>query len=181
MEETNLSQEGLAVNQPMLQGEGESSAQLNVAPEEDKDVEVNPNPAPSPQLPENLIDDSNDYQERSRISVYNKAPGAGAETQTMKMHESSDLSPDVEIGADAAPSTLLTEIMSVDQENTLSGILMPRSTCCFKQSVAKIMSWQKNEIDFSLIRMTKGDNVAIAVQLFRNLLSYMTDRKSSKR
>ncbi|MCQ2819145.1 MAG: hypothetical protein MJ252_17925 [archaeon] len=71
--------------------------------------------------------------------------------------------------------------MSVDQETSLTGILMPRTTCFINQSVKKIMSWQKSELDFSLMRMNKADNIAIAIQLFRNLLSYMTDRKSSKR
>lgn len=71
--------------------------------------------------------------------------------------------------------------MSVDQETSLAGILMPQKTCCFPKSVKSMMSWQKSELSYSLIRMAKGDNIAIAIQLFRNLLSYMTDRKSSKR
>ena len=41
------------------------------------------------------------------------------------------------------------------------------------------MSWQNKEIDIPFLKMT--DNLKpISIQIFRNLLSYMKDRKSSK-
>lgn len=115
MEETNLSQEGLSVKTPMLQQErnpyldieGQDSTQPNMQmqmppTQANPYLQYDPDEDPSaqgivaPALPGEPLDDleGGDGQERSRISMYNKA--APDPNQGMKMHESSDLSPDVE-------------------------------------------------------------------------------------
>ena len=43
-----------------------------------------------------------------------------------------------------------------------------------------ILKWQKSEISYPLLRMENLDDVEGSKQMFRNLLSYMGDRKSSK-
>ena len=49
-----------------------------------------------------------------------------------------------------------------------------------KVKTEKIMTWQKKQIDQPLLEMS--DNYKkIALQIFRNLLSYMKDRKSTKK
>ncbi|MCQ2819146.1 MAG: hypothetical protein MJ252_17930 [archaeon] len=123
MEETNLSQEGLSVNTPMLQQERnpyldvegqepppqnmmmqQPNMQMQMPPTQANPyLQYDPDEDPSaqgivaPALPGEPMDDlePGDGQDRSRISMYNKASNAPG-SQGMKMHESSDLSPDVE-------------------------------------------------------------------------------------
>ena len=89
-----------------------------------------------------------------------------------------ELSPDCFSGADNAPSELLNKFINIDI-NILTPLLNPRNSFFIKLSTEKIMSWQNKEIDIPFLKMT--DNLKpISIQIFRNLLSYMKDRKSSK-
>ena len=49
-----------------------------------------------------------------------------------------------------------------------------------KVKTEKIMTWQKSQIDQPLLDMSENYK-SIAIQIFRNLLSYMKDRKSTKK
>ena len=91
------------------------------------------------------------------------------------------LSPDCNFGVENAPGYLQSEFMKADIDNELSPLLNMRKKFFRKLSVTDILSWQKKEIDNSLLIMHDGKDVEIAVQMFRNLLSYMNDRKSSKK
>lgn len=174
------------VNQPMLYSQNnEQRSQFQqpnfqFQPQEDlikKEAQEKPG---EPQFYDKPDFNEEEYLERSRISMY-QAADKKKTSSAMKMHEISDLSQDCEIGADAAPATLLSDIVKVDLVDTLRPILSPRKTCFITLKVEKIMSWQKSELDFPLLRFRNPNNIDIAVQLFRNLLSYMTDRKSSKK
>ena len=91
------------------------------------------------------------------------------------------LSPDCYSGVENAPSPLLSEFMKVDTDLVLTPLLNERKKFFRKLSISDIMSWQKKELKISLLIMPKEDDNLIAIQMFRNLLSYMLDRKSSKR
>ena len=91
------------------------------------------------------------------------------------------LSLDCHYGVENAPSTLLSEFMKVNKDNIFSQILNERKRFFRKLSAIDILSWQKNEIENSLIKMQRPYDIEIAKQMFRNLLSYMLDRKSSKK
>ena len=91
------------------------------------------------------------------------------------------LSNDCFNGVQSAPSYLLSEFMKVNTELILGQVLNVRKKFFRKLSVTEIMSWQKKEISNSLLIMNDETDIAISIQMFRNLLSYMCDRKSSKK
>lgn len=93
--------------------------------------------------------------------------------------QNSDLSPDCEEGADNAPSDLLNDIIKVNFTETLLPLLVERKKFFRKLSVDAIMKWQSREIAQPLLKMPEKYKI-VAVQMFRNLLGYMKDRKSSK-
>ena len=91
-----------------------------------------------------------------------------------------ELSPDCHIGLDAAPSELLKDIVKINPSTILDPLLTVRKSCFKKVTVESNLRWQKKEIDDPLLRMENEDDAEAAKQMFRNLLSYMGDRKSSK-
>ena len=70
--------------------------------------------------------------------------------------------------------------MKIDANNVLFPLLNVRKTCFRNLSVEDIMTWQKKEINQPLLKMEKEYDRQISIQMFRNLLSYMKDRESSK-
>ena len=101
------------------------------------------------------------------------------EQLTLNNLQNSDLSPDCEEGADNAPSDLLNDIIKVNFTETLLPLLVERKKFFRKLSVDAIMKWQSREIAQPLLKMPEKYKI-VAVQMFRNLLGYMKDRKSSK-
>ena len=91
-----------------------------------------------------------------------------------------ELSPDCYLGPDAAPAELLKDIVNVKASNVLDPLLTVQKSCFTKVSVETSLKWQKREIGNSLLRMENEDDVEASKQIFRNVLSYMGDRKSSK-
>ena len=91
-----------------------------------------------------------------------------------------ELSQDCFLGPDAAPSELLKDIVNINPTRILEPLLTVQKSCFKKLSVESILKWQKREIDDPLLRMENVDDVEASKQMFRNLLSYMGDRKSSK-
>ena len=91
-----------------------------------------------------------------------------------------ELSPDCYIGPDAAPAELLKDLITVNPQQTLEPLLTTQSSCFRKLDPNGIMKWQKKEISDPLLRMENIDDVEGSKQMFRNLISYMGDRKSSK-
>ena len=98
----------------------------------------------------------------------------------LKPHRQKELSQDCFIGAEIASSELLSEIINVNLESTLTSILNPKKKFFKQLSIENIMSWQNSEINEPLLKMEK-DLYEIPKQMFRNLLGYMLDRKSSKK
>ena len=91
-----------------------------------------------------------------------------------------ELSQDCYIGPDAAPSELLKDIVNINPTNILEPLLTVRKSCFKKLTVESNLKWQKREISDPILRMENEDDVEGSKQMFRNLLSYMGDRKSSK-
>ena len=91
-----------------------------------------------------------------------------------------ELSPDCSIGPDAAPSELLKDIININPQTILEPLLTVRTSCFRKLTVETSLKFQKSEIGDPLLRMENLDDVEGSKQMFRNLLSYMGDRKSSK-
>ena len=91
-----------------------------------------------------------------------------------------ELSQDCYIGPDAAPAELLKDIVNINPANILEPLLTVRKSCFKRLSVENCLKWQKREIDEPLLRMENEDDIEASKQMFRNLLSYMGDRKSSK-
>ena len=92
------------------------------------------------------------------------------------------LSLDCYYGVENAPSPLLSEFMRVDKDIIFSEVLNKKKIFFIKKiNPVDILTWQKSELDNSLINMENSYDIEIAKQMFRNLLSYMLDRKSSKK
>ena len=91
-----------------------------------------------------------------------------------------ELSPDCFIGPDATPAELLKDLITVNPQQTLEPLLTTQSSCFKKLDPDGIMKFQKKEISDPLLRMENIDDVEGSKQMFRNLISYMGDRKSSK-
>ena len=90
------------------------------------------------------------------------------------------LSKDVYLGADAAPGDLLKDIININPETILSPLLTIRKSCFKRMSFENILKYQKKEINDPLLRMETEADAEASKQMFRNMLSYMGDRKSSK-
>ena len=91
-----------------------------------------------------------------------------------------ELSQDCFLGADAAPSDVLKDIVNINPETVLEPLLTIRKSCFKRMTVDNILKFQKREIEDPLIRMETEDDAEASKQMFRNMLSYMGDRKSSK-
>ena len=91
-----------------------------------------------------------------------------------------ELSKDCTLGADAAPADLLKDIVNINPETILSPLLTIRKFCFSRMSVENILKYQKKELNDPLLRMETEDDAEASKQMFRNMLSYMGDRKSSK-
>ena len=101
-------------------------------------------------------------------------------SNSAKNHRQAELSSDCFVGAEIASSELLSQIINVNLETTLTQILNPKKKFFKQLSIENIMSWQNSEINEPLLKMEK-DLYEIPKQMFRNLLGYMLDRKSSKK
>ncbi len=139
----------------------------------------------------NEINNTNEIyqnQERSLIDILNEKVQKQIDINIqgisiIPVHALRDnsISPDCTLGLSVVPSSLLTDIMKIDANTVLSPILNIRKNCFRKMNVQEIMSWQKKEISMPLLKMEQEYDKRTSVQMFRNLLSYMTDRVSSKK
>ena len=112
----------------------------------------------------------------------NNKDNAGGEAQegTIGKKGTVELSQDCFIGPDAAPAELLKDIIAINPQQILEPLLTTQTSCFKKLDPDGIFKWQKSEISYPLLRMENLDDVEGSKQMFRNLLSYMGDRKSSK-
>ena len=117
--------------------------------------------------------------EEATIEKFNKKENTNKEGVIGKKG-TVELSPDCHIGPGAAPSELLKDIVNTQVSSTLDPLLSVRTSCCKKLTVETSLKWQKKEISYPLLRMENEEDEEAAKQMFRNLLSYMGDRKSSK-
>ena len=93
----------------------------------------------------------------------------------------STLSSDCNLGLSIVPSSLMIDFMKIDANNVLFPLLNIQKSCFRRLSVEDIMTWQKSELTNSLLRMEQEFDKQTSMQMFRNLLSYMKDRDSSKK
>ena len=125
-----------------------------------------------------IIDNLNLNDKSIDPSDYNNIQGLSIiPINTLK---DNSLSPDCNIGLSCVPSPLLSCFMGVEAKNVLEPLLNVHKTCFRRLSVEQIMTWQKKEINNSLLRMENEFDKQTSIQMFRNLLSYMKDRESSK-
>ena len=97
-----------------------------------------------------------------------------------KINNERELSPDCLNGIENAPSYILNDILKIKPKEILDSLIKQRTSFFMKVKTEKILSWQKKELNQPLLEM--NDNYkSISIQIFRNLLSYMKDRKSSKK
>jgi len=155
-----------------------SESETNIINTSSKDEVININ---SPKIIPISLDKPDDQQasiesitqKEEKVST-SKVPGR------IGQKSSTELSKDCNIGADAAPSELLKDIVNINTEEILSPLLTIRKSCFKRMTVQNILKFQKKEITEPLLRMETEDDAEASKQMFRNMLSYMGDRKSSK-
>ena len=113
-------------------------------------------------------------EKNDNIDTEPKIPGRIGHKRTI------ELSKDCTLGADAAPADLLKDIVNINPETILSPLLTIRKFCFSRMSVESILKFQKKELNEPLLRMETEDDAEASKQMFRNMLSYMGDRNSSK-
>ena len=155
-----------------------SESETNIINTSSKDEVININPPKI--IPVSL--DKPDDQQASIESITQKDEKVSTSKVPGRIGQksSTELSKDCNIGADAAPSELLKDIVNINTEEILSPLLTIRKSCFKRMTVQNILKFQKKEITEPLLRMETEDDAEASKQMFRNMLSYMGDRKSSK-
>ena len=155
-----------------------SESETNIINTSSKDEVININPPKI--IPVSL--DKPDDQQASIESITQKEEKVSTSKVPGRIGQksSTELSKDCNIGADAAPSELLKDIVNINTEEILSPLLTIRKSCFKRMTVQNILKFQKKEITEPLLRMETEDDAEASKQMFRNMLSYMGDRKSSK-
>ena len=90
------------------------------------------------------------------------------------------LSRDCVLGPDTTSIELKNEIMSLNPDIILPRLLNKRTKFLKEIPYTEILKLEKSEISQPLLKMEEADDIETAKQMFRNLLSYMKLRKSSK-
>ena len=155
-----------------------SESETNIINTSSKEEVININPPKI--IPVSL--DKPDDQQASIESITQKEENVSTSKVPGRIGQksSTELSKDCNIGADAAPSELLKDIVNINTEEILSPLLTIRKSCFKRMTVQNILKFQKKEITEPLLRMETEDDAEASKQMFRNMLSYMGDRKSSK-
>ena len=155
-----------------------SESETNIINTSSKDEVININPPKI--IPVSL--DKPDDQQASIESITQKDEKVSTSKVPGRIGQksSTELSKDCNMGADAAPSELLKDIVNINTEEILSPLLTIRKSCFKRMTVQNILKFQKKEITEPLLRMETEDDAEASKQMFRNMLSYMGDRKSSK-
>ena len=155
-----------------------SESETNIINTSSKEEVININPPKI--IPVSL--DKPDDQQASIESITQKDEKVSTSKVPGRIGQksSTELSKDCNIGADAAPSELLKDIVNINTEEILSPLLTIRKSCFKRMTVQNILKFQKKEITEPLLRMETEDDAEASKQMFRNMLSYMGDRKSSK-
>ena len=155
-----------------------SESETNIINTSSKEEVININPPKI--IPVSL--DKPDDQQASIESITQKDEKVSTSKVPGRIGQksSTELSKDCNIGADAAPSELLKDIVNINTEEILSPLLTIRKSCFKRMTVQNILKFQKKEITDPLLRMETEDDAEASKQMFRNMLSYMGDRKSSK-
>ena len=90
------------------------------------------------------------------------------------------LSRDCVLGVDNASMELKNELMSFNPDNILPPLLNKRTKLLKDMPYTEILKLEKSEISKPLLIMEDVNDIETSKQMFRNLLSYMKLRKSSK-
>ena len=90
------------------------------------------------------------------------------------------LSRDCSLGGDSASVELKNEILALNPDTILPPLLYKRKKMFKEMSYVDILKLEKSEIGKPLLYMEDVNDIETAKQMFRNLLSYMKIRRSSK-
>ena len=90
------------------------------------------------------------------------------------------LSKDCILGPDTASIELKNEIISLNPDLVLPPLLNKRTKFLKEMTYTEILLMEKSEISQPLLKMEDINDIETSKQMFRNLLSYMKLRKSSK-
>ena len=122
---------------------------------------------------------------KSQNSLFSEFKNTGSRNSSIasvkeKNRSNTILSRDCFLGPDNASMELKNEIVGFKAENCLPLILNKRTKLLKEMPYTEILKLEKSEISKPLLIMEDVNDIETAKQMFRNLLSYMKLRKSSK-
>ena len=115
----------------------------------------------------------------SRNSSIASASSSNAKKEN-KDRSNTTLSRDCVLGPELGNMELKNEIMSLNPDIVLPPLLNKRTKFLKEMSYVDILKIEKSEINKPLLKMEDVNDIETSKQMFRNLLSYMKLRKSSK-
>ena len=118
-------------------------------------------------------------------SIFSEFRDLGSRNSSIASSVSKDrantlLSRDCVLGGDSASVELKNEIMALNPDNILPPLLFKRTKMFKEMNYVDILKLEKSEIGKPLLYMEDVNDIETAKQMFRNLLSYMKIRRSSK-
>ena len=129
------------------------------------------------------------FSMKSQNSILSEFQGIGSRNSSLasfniaeKNKDRSDtvLSRDCILGPELASIELKNEMMTLVPDNVIPPLLNKRTKFFKEIPYTEILKLEKSEISKPLLFMEDIDDIEAAKQMFRNLLSYMKLRKSSK-
>ena len=118
-------------------------------------------------------------------SIFSEFRDLGSRNSSIASSVSKDrantlLSRDCVLGGDSASVELKNEIMALNPDNIIPPLLFKRTKMFKEMNYVDILKLEKSEIGKPLLYMEDVNDIETAKQMFRNLLSYMKIRRSSK-
>ena len=123
-------------------------------------------------MKENLLDNNDENKELLELDD-NKDNSEG-------LKQIKTISSDCALGGDSASVELKNEMMALNPDTFLPTLLYKRTKMFKEMSYVDILKLEKSEIGKPLLYMEDVNDIETSKQMFRNLLSYMKLRKSSK-
>ena len=124
---------------------------------------------------------------KSQNTIFSEFRDLGSRNSSMasiksgsKDRSNTILSRDCILGPDSASIELKNEMMTLNPDNFLPKLLNKRTKFFKEIPYTEILKVEKSEISQPLLNMEEINDIETAKQMFRNLLSYMKLRKSSK-
>ena len=144
---------------------------VNSENENEQNLNINLTKKLSLKSQNSILSEFKDFQSSRNSSIASFQP---------KDRSNTLLSKDCILGPDTASIELKNEIISLNPDLVLPPLLNKRTKFLKEMTYTEILLMEKSEISKPLLKMEDINDIETSKQMFRNLLSYMKLRRSSK-